>query len=56
MVAWPGSPSSRAHASLFTVDDDAVLLAPPPPLEPLRDVAAAVGEALRYPLSGAGLA
>ena len=32
-----------------------MLLAPPPPLDPLRDIAAAVGEALRYPLSGAGL-
>ena len=34
------------------MDDDAVLLMPPSPLDPLRDVAAAVGEALRYPLSG----
>lgn len=41
---------------IVTVDDDAVLLAPPPPLDPLRDVAAAVGEALRYPLSGPRLA
>ncbi len=32
--------------------DDALLLMPPAPLDPLRDVAAAVGEALRYPLSG----
>ena len=45
---------SGSRVSLFTVDD-AVLLAPPPPLDPLRDIAAAVGEALRYPLSGAGL-
>jgi hypothetical protein len=37
---------------LVSVPDDAVLLVAPPPLEPLRDVAAAVGEALRYPLSG----
>ncbi len=34
------------------MDDDALLLMPPEPLDPLRDVAAAVGEALRYPLSG----
>ena len=43
---------SGSRVSLVTVEDDAVLLAPPPPLDPLRDVAAAVGEALRYPLSG----
>jgi hypothetical protein len=43
---------SGSHVSLVTVADDAALLAPPPPLDPLRDVAAAVGEALRYPLSG----
>lgn len=47
---------SGSRISLVTVADDAVLLAPPPPLDPLRDVAAAVGEALRYPLSGPRLA
>jgi hypothetical protein len=47
---------SGSRVSLVTVEDDAVLLAPPPPLDPLRDVAAAVGEALRYPLSGPRLA
>jgi hypothetical protein len=47
---------SGSRVSLVTVDDNAVLLAPPPPLDPLRDVAAAVGEALRYPLSGPSLA
>jgi len=47
---------SGSRVSLVTVEDDAVLLAPPPPLDPLRDVAAAVGEALRYPLSGPSLA
>jgi len=47
---------SGSRVSLVTVADDAVLLAPPPPLDPLRDVAAAVGEALRYPLSGPPLA
>jgi hypothetical protein len=34
------------------VPDDAVLLAAPPPLDPIADVAAAVGEAVRYPLAG----
>ncbi len=43
---------SGSRIPLVGVDDDAVLLAPPPPLDPLRDVTAAVGEALRYPLSG----
>jgi hypothetical protein len=47
---------SGSRVSLVTVADDAVRLAPPPPLDPLRDVAAAVGEALRYPLSGPPLA
>jgi hypothetical protein len=40
---------------LVPVDDDAVRLTPPPPLEPLADIAGAVAEALRYPLSGAPL-
>ena len=44
------------RVSVVTVDDDAVLLAPPPALEPLRDLTSAVGEALRYPLSGPSLA
>ena len=44
---------SRVH--VVPVEDDAVLLAPPPPLEPLADIRAAVAEALRYPLSGAPL-
>ncbi len=43
---------SGSHIPLVTVEDDAVLLRPPGPLDPLRNVAAAVGEALRYPLSG----
>ncbi len=47
---------SGSHVPVVTVDDDAVLLLPPPPLEPLRNVSAAVGEALRYPLSGASIA
>jgi hypothetical protein len=47
---------SGSRVPLVALDDDALLLTPPPPLEPLGDVAAAVGEALRYPLSGPGLA
>lgn len=41
-----------SRLALVSLPDDAVLLAPPSPLDPLRDVGAAVGEALRYPLSG----
>jgi len=43
---------SGSRIPLVSVPDDAVLLMPPPPREPLRDITAAVGEALRYPLSG----
>jgi hypothetical protein len=43
---------SGSRVPLVTIDEDALLLMPPPPLDPLRDIAAAVGEALRYPLSG----
>ena len=46
---------SGSRIPLVGIPDDAVLLAPPPPLEPLRDITAAVGEALRYPLSGPSL-
>ena len=42
-----GSRVAIAHAS-----DDAVVLAPPAPAEPVADVAAAVRDALRFPLSG----
>lgn len=44
-----------SRVQLVTVEDDALLLAPPAPLEPLADTGAAVAEALRYPLSGAAL-
>ena len=44
-----------SRVQLVTVGDDAVLLAPPVPLEPLAEIGAAVAEALRYPLSGASL-
>jgi hypothetical protein len=37
---------------VVNLPDDAVVLRPPPPLDPIADVAAAVDEALRYPLSG----
>ena len=47
---------SGSRVPLVTVDDDALLLTPPAPLDPLQDIAAAVGEALRYPLSGPRLA
>ena len=45
-----------SRVQLVPVDDDAVRLRPPSPLEPLADIAGAVAEALRYPLSGAPLA
>ena len=35
--------------------EDAVVLAPPPPVEPIADVAAAVRDALRFPLAGQSL-
>lgn len=41
-----------SRLSVINAPDDAVVLRPPPPLDPLTDVAAAVAEALRYPLSG----
>ena len=44
-----------SRVTIATLGDDAVLLAPPPPLEPLADVAGAVREALRYPLAGPSL-
>jgi hypothetical protein len=47
---------SGSRVPLVSFDDDALLLTPPPTLDPLGDVSAAVGEALRYPLSGPGLA
>jgi hypothetical protein len=46
---------SGTRVRLVTVDDDARLLAPPRTLASLTDVPAAVGEALRYPLSGPAL-
>ena len=44
--------ASGSRLPLVTLPDDAVLLAPPPPVDPIADVGAAVAEALRYPLAG----
>ena len=44
--------TSGSRLPLVTLSDDTVLLAAPPPLDPLADVRAAVVEAFRYPLSG----
>ena len=38
--------------AVVNVGDDAVVLAPPPPREPVADVAAAVRDSLRFPLAG----
>ena len=46
---------SGSRLPLVTLPDDAVLVAPPPPLDPLVDIRAAVAEAFRYPLSGPAL-
>ena len=43
---------SGSKLPLVTLPDDAQLLTVPPPLDPIADVAAAVSEALRYPLGG----
>jgi hypothetical protein len=37
---------------VVNVDDDAVVLAPPPPRDPVADVAGAVRDSLRFPLAG----
>jgi hypothetical protein len=46
---------SGSRVAVVPVGDDDVVLRPPPPLDPITDVAAAVREALRYPLSGPAL-
>jgi hypothetical protein len=43
---------SGSKLPLVSLPDDAQLLSVPPPLDPIADVAAAVAEALRYPLAG----
>jgi hypothetical protein len=46
---------SGSKMPLVVLPDDAELLAVPPPLDPIVDVAAAVSEAFRYPLDGSSL-
>ena len=41
-----------ARLVVIDAEDDAVVLAPPPPVDPIADVAAAVRDALRFPLAG----
>jgi hypothetical protein len=41
-----------SRLSVVDAGEDAVVLAPPPPAEPIADVAAAVRDALRFPLEG----
>jgi hypothetical protein len=41
-----------SRIAIVNADEDAVVLAPPPPREPIADVAAAIRDALRFPLSG----
>src|SRR6266540_3270976 len=41
-----------SRIAIVTTGDDDVVLAPPPPREPIADVAAAVRDALRFPLAG----
>ena len=40
---------------IVNASDDAVVVRPPPPVEPIADVAAAVADALRFPLAGDSL-
>jgi hypothetical protein len=47
---------SGTRLVIATAPDDAVVLLPPPPAEGVADVAAAVRDALRYPLGGESLA
>lgn len=44
--------ASGSRLALVDAGDEAVVLAPPPPVEPIADVAAAVRDALRFPLAG----
>ena len=41
-----------ARLVVVETGDDGIVLAPPPPVEPIADVAAAVRDALRFPLAG----
>jgi lactate racemase-like protein len=44
--------ASGSRLALVDAGEDAIVLAPPPPVEPIADVAAAVRDALRFPLAG----
>lgn len=44
-----------SRLAVVDTDENAVVLAPPPPVEPIADVAAAVRDALRFPLAGQSL-
>ncbi len=44
-----------SRLAVVDAGDDAVVLAPPPPVDPIADVAAAVRDALRFPLAGQSL-
>jgi Lactate racemase N-terminal domain len=41
-----------SRVAIVSAGDDDVVLRPPPPLDPIADIGAAVRDALRYPLSG----
>jgi hypothetical protein len=41
-----------SRLAVVDTGEDAVVLAPPPPVDPIADVAAAVRDALRFPLAG----
>jgi hypothetical protein len=41
-----------SRLAVVDAGEDAVVLAPPPPVEPIADIAAAVRDALRFPLTG----
>ena len=43
---------SGSRLTFVDAGEDAVVVAPPPPVDPIGDVAAAVRDALRFPLSG----
>jgi hypothetical protein len=43
---------SGSRLALVDAGEQAVVLAPPPPVDPIADVAAAVRDALRFPLTG----
>lgn len=44
-----------SRLAVVDAGEDAVVLAPPPPVDPIADVAAAVRDALRFPLAGQSL-